>query len=51
VKELDAEGRWVSTYGGERLVGQPKFAPGFKFVSSAVFSTNLEALSAYLAAK
>jgi PelA/Pel-15E family pectate lyase len=29
IKELDAEGRWVSTYAGERLVGQPKFAPGF----------------------
>jgi PelA/Pel-15E family pectate lyase len=51
VNALDAEGRWVSTYGGERLVGQPKFAPGFKFVSSAVFSTNMEALGAYLVAK
>jgi PelA/Pel-15E family pectate lyase len=51
VKELDAEGRWVSAYGGERLVGQPKFATGFKFVSSEVFSKNVEALSAYLSVK
>jgi PelA/Pel-15E family pectate lyase len=51
LKELDATGRWVSVYAGERLVGQPKFAMGFKFVSSAVFSENVETLSAYIAAK
>ena len=34
-----------------RLVGQPKFAPGFKYISSAVFSKNVETLSAYIAAK
>jgi PelA/Pel-15E family pectate lyase len=51
LKELDPEGRWVSTYAGERLVGQPKFATGFKYLSSAVFSQNLETLSAYVATK
>lgn len=51
LKELDADGRWVSTYDGERLVGQPKFAVGFKYVSSGVFSANVELLSAYLSAK
>jgi PelA/Pel-15E family pectate lyase len=50
VKELDG-GRWVSVYDGERLVGQPKFAPGFKYLSSGVFSKNVEALSAFLMAK
>ena len=50
VKELDAEGRWVSVYAGERLVGQPKFALDFKYISSAVFSRNVEVLSEYLAA-
>ncbi len=50
VKELDGEGRWVSTYAGERLVGQPKFARSFAYLSSAVFSRNVETLSAYLAA-
>lgn len=50
VAALDAEGRWVSTYGGERLVGQPKFAPGAKYLSSEVFSRNVSILSAYLRA-
>lgn len=51
IKELDANGRWVSVYAGERLVGQPKFANGFEYVSSAVFAHNVEALSAYIGAK
>ncbi|MBN9122382.1 MAG: pectic acid lyase [Planctomycetes bacterium] len=51
LKELDAEGRWVSVYAGERLVGQPKFAREFRYISSAVFSANVETLSAYIAAK
>lgn len=51
LKELDADGRWVSTYTNERLVGQPKFVPGFRYLSSAVFSKNLETLSAYIGGK
>ena len=43
--ELDAEGRWISTYAGEGLVGQPKFSDGFRYISSDVFSRNVEALS------
>lgn len=50
VRDLDAEGRWVSTYAGERLVGQPKFDASFKYLSSEVFSRNVETLSEYLAA-
>ncbi len=50
LRDLDAEGRWVSTYAGERLVGQPKFATGFRYLSSDVFSEHLVALSDYLAA-
>jgi PelA/Pel-15E family pectate lyase len=49
VAELDADGRWVSVYAGERLVGQPKFAAGFRYVSSEVFARNVEALAAFLA--
>ena len=49
IRELDGEGRWISTYAGERLVGQPKFAPSFRYISSDVFSRNLEALSEYVA--
>ena len=47
---LDPEGRWISTYNGERLVGQPRFRPGFRYLSSDRFSRNIEALSAFIAA-
>ncbi len=48
---LDAEGRWISVHGGDdtRLVGQPKFASGERYLSSAVFVENLGALSSFLA--
>jgi len=46
--DLDPEGRWISRYDGERLVGQPKFAVGAPYISSAVFSRNLTLLSRYL---
>lgn len=48
LNDIDPQGRWVSTFAGERLVGQPKFRPGDKYLSSEVFSRNLSALSAYL---
>jgi PelA/Pel-15E family pectate lyase len=51
LKELDADGRWVSVYAGERLTGQPKFETGFRYLSSAVFSRNVEALARFLAPK
>jgi hypothetical protein len=49
IKELDREGRWITTYAGEPLVGQPKFERGFRFLSSDVFSRNVETLSEYIA--
>ncbi len=48
LNELDSEGRWVSTYKGEKLTGQSKFADGQKYLSSAVFAKNIEILSEYL---
>lgn len=45
---IDAHGRWISTYRGERLVGQPKLQPNCQYIGSAVFSHNLELLSEYL---
>jgi PelA/Pel-15E family pectate lyase len=48
LSSLDAQGRWISTHDGEGLVGQPKFARGFLYLSSAVFSRNLEALAGIL---
>ena len=50
VKELDDQGRWVSTCTGERLSGQPKFKINSRYLGSMLFSRNVEALSAYLAA-
>jgi hypothetical protein len=50
IQELDQEGRWITTYAGEPLVGQPKFRPSFRYISSDRFSRNVETLSAYLAA-
>lgn len=49
IKELDADGRWVSTYKSEKLVGQPKFADGFRYISSEVFIRNVETLSDFIA--
>lgn len=51
IQAMDGEGRWITTYAGERLVGQPKFAEGFRYISSEVFSRNLETLAAYIKGK
>lgn len=49
VGELDEQGRWISVYQGERLVGQPEFRIGYRYISSEVFSRNVELLSRYIA--
>ncbi len=49
IEALDEIGRWISIYDGKRIVGQPKFAINQPYISSAVFSQNIEALSNYLA--
>ncbi len=43
---LDQEGRWVSRYQGERLVGNPKFQMGEAYIASEVFCQNVETLLA-----
>lgn len=48
IEELDEQGRWISTYDGARLVGQPKMAVGTRYLSSEVFSRNLMLLSDFL---
>ena len=48
IDELDDQGRWIDTATGQSLVGQPKFPPGTKFISSETFSKNLTTLSEYL---
>jgi len=48
IEQLDRQGRWISTSRGERLIGQAPLQPGTKYIASAVFSKNLETLSAFL---
>ncbi|MBI2481171.1 MAG: pectic acid lyase [Planctomycetia bacterium] len=48
IGELDEQGRWLSTYRGERLVGQAKLAIDSQYISSQVFSDNLTLLGDYL---
>lgn len=48
IDSLDEQGRWVTRFTGERLVGQLKLPVGTPYLSSAVFSKNLEALSDFL---
>jgi hypothetical protein len=51
IREIDAEGRWITTYAGESLVGQPRFKQGFRYISSDVFSRNVATLSEYIASR
>jgi len=48
ISALDDRGRWVSTYGGERLVGQAKMPLGANYLSSELFSRSLSTLSTFL---
>lgn len=50
IGEMDSSGLWVTTHdgSGERLVGQPKFAAGEKYLSSERFAENLRVLSGYV---
>jgi hypothetical protein len=48
IVDLDDQGRWLTTYAGERLTGQPKFKPGEQYLSSEVFARNMQLLAAYL---
>ncbi len=50
LNSLDAEGRWVSTYAGERLVGQPKLKQGQRYLSTSLWAQNLDTLSHFLLA-
>lgn len=48
IGKLDDRGRWLSTYDGGLIVGQPNWKPGYVHLSSAVFSDNLTRLSRYV---
>ncbi len=48
IAALDSQGRWISQFDGERLVGQPKFKPGETFIASAVFAQHIRELCDWL---
>ncbi len=48
IQSLDDQNRWITTAGGQRLVGQPRYKEGDKFISSEEFCYNMELLSEYL---
>ncbi len=50
VRDLDTDGKWLVAYEGQGLVGQPKFKPGERFISSEVFCENLTVLSEFVTA-
>jgi len=50
IRDLDEQGRWISVYDGERLIGQAKMPVGAKYLSSEVFSRNLTILAKFLLA-
>lgn len=46
---LDSQGRWLETVEpGRRLVGQPGFPVGFRYIGSDTFNWNVQVLSDYL---
>lgn len=47
ISELE-EKFWVSVYAGEKLVGQPKFKTGERYLSSGLFSRNVMTICDYL---
>jgi PelA/Pel-15E family pectate lyase len=50
IGELDSDGLWITTHDGSdtRLVGQPKFAEGEKYLGSERFATSLRELASYV---
>ncbi len=49
VAALDSKGRWVDVVEpGKRLVGQPDFQTGFRYIGSDTFTWNVQTLSDYL---
>jgi len=44
IASLDRQGRWISTFQGEKLIGQLKLPMGEKYIASQVFADNVGAL-------
>lgn len=48
IAALDDQGRWISTFQGQRVVGQLKLPIGTPYLSSQMFSDRITALSEFL---
>lgn len=48
INKLDDRGRWVSTFDGQKMVGQLKLPVGTKYLSSQVFGERLSALAEFV---
>ena len=48
IESLDDQGRWISRFDGQRLVGQAKMPVGTEYLSSAVFGKNMLAICDHL---
>ncbi|MGI9473076.1 MAG: pectate lyase [Rubripirellula sp.] len=44
IASLDSQGRWISTFDGEKLIGQLKLPIGTQYIASQVFADNVAAL-------
>ncbi|GIW99198.1 MAG: polysaccharide lyase [Pirellulaceae bacterium] len=50
IDRLDSQGRWIETFDGQRLPGQPKLSRGQLYLSSETFAKNITTLARYVAA-
>lgn len=48
IETLDDQGRWLETHSRQNPSGQSHFEEGFKFLSSATFSKNMEILARFV---
>ena len=51
LSELDSNSLWVTVYSGGKLVGQPKFKTGERYISSQRFSNNIATICEFLKAQ
>ncbi|WDI40144.1 pectate lyase [Bremerella sp. P1] len=48
LESMDDQGRWITTFKDQKLVGDQRFHPGDQYISSETFAKNIETLSGYL---
>lgn len=48
LESLDDEGRWITTFSDQKLVGDQRFHPGDQYISSETFAENIKTLSGFL---